>query len=69
MGIIILFVFLSILFVFLLGMVFTEMCENNDNNTSIWFTVLTFIFCINLGSFYSCNTGVLREKRIFINQI
>lgn len=49
MGIIILFVFLSILFAFLLGMVFTEMCENNDNNTSIWFTVLIFIFALNLG--------------------
>ena len=49
MGTIILFVFLSILFAFLLGMVFAEMCENNDNNTSIWFAVLMFIFALNLG--------------------
>lgn len=49
MGTIILFVFLSILFAFLLGMVFTEMRENNENITLNWFAFLILIFVLTLG--------------------
>lgn len=49
MGTIILFVFLLILFAFLLGVVFTEMCENDDDNKVIWFAVLMFSFVLSLG--------------------
>lgn len=48
MGTIILFVFLSILFAFLLGMVFTEMRENNENTTLNWFAFLILIFVLTL---------------------
>lgn len=37
------------MFAFLLGMVFTEMRENNENITLNWFAFLILIFVLTLG--------------------